>query len=260
MVENKGLGTGRQNGFSIIELLLVIATIGLLFAVTAPNLTILSSTEAAQKINTLAGDIRAAYDMAILHRRPHRLVFHFATGEYWLETTDRQDFFLAAEGMERDLSPEELKEREEIFKEDFQLYVDLAGREVEDIENETVIPPISPLLAAKEQLQPPSWRRVEDSEWSRRTLGPYFVVQGMQAEHHMRKITLEEFGDRAFAYLYFFPRGYVERAVIYLAPSAGGRDIDESEPPYTITTEPFEGVAKVESGYREVDIFEDRPR
>lgn len=245
----------RQQGFSLIELLLVIATIGLLFVLAMPNMNIISSTEAAQKLGTLAGDIRSAFDMAVLHRRPHRLVFHFASGDYWLETTDRQDFFLGNEKMTRDLSPEELKDQIEIFNTEFEEYVELAGIEVEDHENERTIPPSSPLLKARERLKPVEWRRVQDTEWTRRSLGPHFVVMAMQAEHHERKITLEEFQDEAFAYLYFFPRGYVERAVIYIAP-AGWNAGDDEQLPYTITTDPYEGIAHVESGYHEVDILE----
>ncbi len=253
------LGKHPNSGFSLLEILLVISLIAVLFTMALPNLGFISTTEAAQKLGTLSGDIRAAYDMAVLHQRPHRLAFHFASGDYWLETTDREDFRLGAEGIDRDLSPEELEERVEYFEEDFEQYEELAGEEVEDIENEVTIPPVSPVVKAKERLQPAKWQKVEDAEWSKRSLGPYYAVLAMQAEHHIRRLTLDEFGDRGFAYLYFFPSGYVERAVIYIGePNAGLEDLDN--PPYTLVTEPYEGIANVDSGYREVDIFDDRQR
>ncbi|MFW7380534.1 MAG: pilus assembly FimT family protein [Oligoflexus sp.] len=260
MWSKHGKSKTQQQGFSLIELLLVIATIGMIFVLAVPNMNILSSTEAAQKMGTLTGDIRAAFDMAVLHRRPHRLVFHFATGDYWLETTDRRDFFLGTEAIDRDLSPEELKDQIVLFKDQFEEFVELAGIEVDDIENDRTIPPTSPVLKAKERLQPVEWRRVEDAEWSQRSLGPHFVIQSMQAEHHREKITLEEFEDRAFAYLYFLPHGYVERAVIYVAPSDGNGRVDPAELPYTITTDPYGGIAQIETGYLEVDIRETAQR
>lgn len=260
---NRGNGKSicrkAQAGFTIIELLIVITLMAGIFAVAMPNLTFISTSEAAQKLGTLSGDIRAAYDMAVLHQRPHRLVFEFESGDYWLETTERQDFFLGKEGLDRDLSPRDIEERIEYFEEDFEIFEELAGEEVEDIDNEVTIPPTSPVVQAKERLKPVKWTKVEDAEWSRRSIGPYFSVLAMQAEHHARRITLDEFVDEAFGHLYFFPNGYVERAVIYVGSADRGLE-DPDDPPYTITTEPYEGVATVESGYREVDIFAEQRR
>ena len=91
-------------------------------------------------------------------------------------------------------------------------------------------------------------------------MGPYFVVQDMQAEHHANLQRLSDLQERAFAYLYFFPKGYVEKAVIHLGVSAGDFEVDTTQPATTITTVPNEGFANVESGYIEVDIFKDEKR
>ena len=58
----------------------------------------------------------------------------------------------------------------------------------------------------------------------------------------------------------FFPKGYVEKAVIHLGVSAGDFEVDTTQPATTITTVPNEGFANVESGYIEVDIFKDEKR
>ena len=99
-----------EAGFSLIEIILVIAIMGMIYAVALPNLGIISQTESAQKISDLNGDIRAAFDMAVLNGKPYRLAFHFPSGDYWLETTDREHFFLGDAKLERDLSPEEVEE------------------------------------------------------------------------------------------------------------------------------------------------------
>lgn len=246
----------QQFGFTIIELILVIALIGLLFVMAAPNLSILSSTEAAQKIGTLAADIRGAYDMAVLHRRPHRLVFQFSTGQYWLETTDHQNFRLAANSDGYDLSSEQAKERQAMFDEKFAEYKEKAGREVQLPDKDEVVMPASPLINAQSKLSPARWRRIEDSEWGRRSIGPQFSIGGMQAEHHESLISSNQTDENSVGHLYFFPQGYVERAVIYVVPA--GMDVESAlDKAYTIKTRPYEGIADVNSGYQEVDIFDE---
>jgi hypothetical protein len=221
----------------------------------APNLTILSSTEAAQKLGTLAGDVRAAFDMAVLHRRPHRLVFELSSGDYWLETTDAKDFYLGSERSVRDLSNQELDDLREERQYEFEEYRELAGTEVQLPDQEDVTPPTSPVLQAQSKLMPPKWRKVVDSEWKKRSVGPYFVFHSIQAEHHDQPIRKEDFGEEGFAHLYFLPQGYVERAVIHVYPADYRSGDDEGEQPYTITTKSYEGVAEVQSGFIEVDIF-----
>ncbi len=244
-------------GFTIIEILLVIALMGVVMIMAVPNFNIVPGTEAAQKMGNLLGDVRAAYDMAVLHKKYYRLAFEFKTGDYWLESTDRQQFYLSDSKLDRDPTPDELKEQNAEFEENFARYAELAGKDVEDSENEKVIKPTSPLLAAKSKLSPVEWKPVEDAEWERRSLGPSFVIRGAQMEHHTRQQTLEELGDNAYAYLYFFPTGYVERAVIYIAPA----DLDDrsklDEQTYTVITEPYEGLADVSNGYKEVDLSKD---
>ncbi len=225
-----------------------------------PNIGIIGMTESASKISTLSGDIRGVFDLAVLNKKPYRMVFAFNSGDYWVETTDRTDVFVEAESLERELSEEEIAERQAEFDELLEEYKDLAGVEVHDDENDRMIPPTSPLVKNFEKLKPIEWTKIDDPEFRGRTLGPYFVVQDMQAEHHSRLIRLEEYQDQARGYLYFFPHGYVERAVIHVTGKLGEYEIDPNEVPYTITTKPYEGVASVESGYKEVNIFEDQKR
>ena len=195
----------QEFGFSLIEVILVIAVVGSVFVMVLPNLGIIGSTEAAGKLATLSGDIRSAFDLSVLNRKPYRMVFEFASGNYYLEKADREDVTIMAEALERELTAEELKEREEEFEELREEYIELAGREVDDEDGEETIPPTSPLIKAYDRLKPATWTRVDDIEWRGRTLGPYYVVQDMQTEHHANLIRLAEYEEQAVAYLYFFP-------------------------------------------------------
>jgi general secretion pathway protein H len=249
--------TLAEGGFSLMEMIIVIALAALMFVVVAPSFTLTEQTEATQKLGALAGDIRAAYDTAVLTRKPHRLVFSFGSGDYWLESTEREDFYMGDEKLDRDPTPEEIEDRKALFEEEFEQYKLLAGKEVEDPEAEKVVKPTSPLMAAKDKLAPVEWKAVEDSEWSVRKLGPQFNIRSMQAEHHGRLQTLEELGREGVAYLYFFPQGYVERAVIHIAPADPDDRERYDERTHTLETEPYEGLAEITSGFKEVDITRD---
>ena len=246
-----------EQGLSLIEVIVVIALVGLIFVIAMPDFNIFPETEAAQKIGNLNGDIRSAYDMAVLHGKPHRLVFEFKTSDYWLEATDREDFLLGSLDQDRDPTPDEIKGQLEIFAEDFEEYAKLAGKEVEDSENEKVIKPTSPLLQAKDRLKPVKWRMVEDAEWNKRSLGPHFMIRSIQTEHHRRLQTFEELGEQGYVYLYFFPRGYVEKAVLHIAPADQEDKVQWDRLTYTVTTLPYEGIAETQSGFKEVDLTRD---
>lgn len=250
----------NKSGFSILEVLIVIAVVATVFAVVVPNIGIIGLTEASSKISTLAGDIRGAYDLAVLNGKPYRVGFEFATGRYWLETTDRDDVFIAEEGIERELTEDELAEKAEQFEDELGEYKDLAGTEVQDQETDKTIPPTSPLVANFEKLKPIEWKKADDPEFKGRSLGPYFIIYQMQTEHHTRPIRIQDYLDESRAYLYFFPNGYIERAVIHIGAKAGDYEIDPNEPPYTIITEPYEGIAIVETGFKEVNVLEDQRR
>ena len=248
---------GKPSGFTLIEVILVIALMGIIFILVVPNFNILPSSEASSKMSGLAGDIRAAYDMAVLNKKPYRLVFEFKTADYWLETTERTDFQLGDNPLNRDPSPQEVKEAIADFDEDFKEYETLAGKEVKDPESDQVIKPSSPLLAARPYLRPVLWQTVEDAEWSKRSLGPSFVIRSMHPEHLKNLQTYEELQTDGYVYLYFFPEGYVEKAVIHIAPADEADKARWDQLTYTVTTRPYEGIAEVETGYKEVDIFRD---
>lgn len=248
-----------QAGMTLLEIIIVISLMAVIYAVALPNFRVASGSEAATKLGGLASDIRGAFDMAVLYRRPYRLVINFVSGDYWLETTDRRDFTLGDSKLDRDPTEEEEKDAQEFFDEEFQQYVDLAGKEIEDPENSRTIKPTSPVVNAKEKLRPVKWTKVETREWGKRSIGPYLFVQDMQTEHHAQKQVPGDLGDKARAFLYFFPTGYAERAVIHVAYRKGDDEVDESRPPFTITTNPNAGTAEVETGYQEVNVLEYEP-
>jgi len=247
----------RSAGFTLIEIIIVISIVAVAYAVAIPQFSLVTGTNVAEKLGMLSGDIRSAYDMAVLRGKPHRLVFVLATGQYWLEEADRQNVFMGDEMIQHDPTEEEAKLQLEEFDERFKEYETLAGQESKDAETGEAIPPSSPVLVAKERLKPAKWTRVENIEWKSRDLGPELIFKAFQAEHHEQPQTFDELGIKARAFLYFFPSGYAEKAYMHIGYAEGRMKIDEDKKGYTVRIKPYEGIAEVESGYEEVDLRAD---
>ena len=254
-----GAGRGRQDaGFSLIEVIIVVTLISFVYTVAMPEFNRRTEIEIVNKTNQLSSDIRNAYDLAVLTRKTLRMVFILATGEYWLEEADRTDVLLGNDKIGHDPSEDEEKDEAAAFETKFKDYVDLAGQMVMDQEKSKEIPPVSPVVSAKQALMKPKWTHVEGIEWNGRTLGPYLLIKDMQAEHHGQKQELSDLGEKGRAMIYFFPGGYVERAVLHLSYKKDEMVPDDTKQPFTVFTRAYEGTADVVSEYKDIDVKEDK--
>lgn len=247
-----------ESGFSLIEVIIVVTLIAFIYTVALPQFSMRSQTEVANKLNGLASDVRGAYDLAVLSKKTYRLVFVMATGDYWLEEADRPDIYLGSEKIGHDPTEDEEKDEAIAFEGRIKEYEELAGQVVVDQEKEKEIKPISPVVQAKDKLRKAKWTRVESLEWNARTLGPNMMVKDMQAEHHGQKQDFAELGEKARAMIYFFPQGYMERAVIHISFKKAELTPDDDQPSFTIVTQPYQGTADVLDQYQEIDVHDDR--
>ena len=283
-----GMKIRDNRGFTLIEVIVVVAIMVIFYTVGMPKFNSMTGTESSTKINRLAADIRAAYDLAVLSNRPYRIVFMMLSGNYWLETADgqsvggalgglvesmgvetaaanldmtafnRMPFYLSDEKKDRDLTVRDEEGAQSEFDATFEEYKDLAGSAVEDNENDRMLTPKTPLLSAKEWLRPPRWSKVNNAEWGKaRSVGPHLVIKDMQVEHQDNKQMLHGASETDRVMLYFFPRGYVERAFLHIAVRRGENEVDESANQYTIVTHPYLGTAEVKSGYEEINLLDE---
>jgi general secretion pathway protein H len=253
----KASSPGRESGMTMIEIAVVLALIGFLYSIVAPQFALRSGSEAATKVQRVADDIRAAFDLAVLNNKTYRMVFVFSTGEYYLEQADRPLRSLGDGKGGKDPTEEEEKAKNEEFDAETAEYKNMAGEPVKTDKGE-VIPGSndSPILKYREKARGPRWSRVEALEWQDRTVGPYLMISEIQAEHHEAKQTLAEIGESGRAFLYFFPAGYVEKAYIVISFKQDHMVVDETQAPYTIVTKPFIGSAEVNSGKLEINVHE----
>lgn len=245
--------TKPERGFTLLEIVIVVALIAGVYTFALPQFGIFSGLEISSTLNRLAVDIRSAWDVSVLTGRVHRMAFEIGGGDYWLEVADRNEVFLGLEGLDRDLSKDEEEENRLAFEESFKRYEDMLGNPLFDPDEEKEVIPLTPVTASKKRLQRVKWTMVKNLEWQKRTLAPLLSVQALQAEHHVRKQSNEDGDGATQAFLYFFPDGYVEAAVIQVAVMLDETTIDRSVPPYTVRTNPYEGTADVISGREELD-------
>jgi prepilin-type N-terminal cleavage/methylation domain-containing protein len=250
-------GSALERGFTLIEIVIVISLVAFVYSIAMPNLGLTSDSEIATTLGRVNSDFRAAYDLAVLSGKNYRFVFHLRSGDYWLESTDSPDVKLGSEKKESDPTEDEEKAKEQEFNSRFEEYERLLGDAVSLPDSDKKIAPSSPVLRARERLRGPQWSKVEALEWSKRSLGNGLIIKDMQAEHHIRKISVEEDGPDARAFIYVFPTGYIEKAFLHIYYAKGEGMIDDQKEPYTIRTNSWEGTSEIENGYTEVSLESD---
>ena len=245
-----------SRAFTLIELVIVISMLGLVYSLAAPNLTSKSAVEAISRLGRFAGDIRSAFDLAVLTGKPHRMAIRLHDSKYWLEYTDNPHVYIGDKNTSVEVSREEEEQRKEEFDANFERYRELFDEPVKSLESDKDIPNVSPVLNAYEALRGPEWKVVDSLEWRPRQLGEVIGFSSVQTEHHQTPVSVEENGLEAFAYVYFLPKGYVERAVFYLYYMKDEKTFDLEQEPYSVITLPYRGEARVESGLEEVALEE----
>ena len=236
--------TEKSSGFSLLEVIIVIAILAGVYGYAIPQFRLLTGLEESSVLTRLSVDIRSAYDVSVLTGRIHRLVFLLESGEYWLEETESKRVYLNVSGREHDSTEEEEIEERVTFEEDFKAYEDMMSSPIHDPENEVDIYPITPLIAAKKFLQRPKWKEIKNLEWQRRDLGSTLMITSFKAEHHSKKQVLAEGEEGLRVFLYFFPDGYVESAEIHITPTS---EDEEKRIPYVMRTNPHEGTAIIDT-------------
>lgn len=248
---------GQEAGMTMIEIAVVIALIAFLYTIAVPQFSIRTGTDAANKVQRVADDIRGAFDLAVLNNKTYRMSFVLASGEYWLEEADRPVEILGDGLGGKDPTEEEEKLRSDQFDELTKEYQSIAGDPVLDDDGEKIPGSNeSPILKNRAAAKGPQWRRVDGLEWQDRSIGPNLLISEMQAEHHQQKQILADLGETGRAMIYFFPAGYVEKAFITIAFKSDPMVVDETQKPYTVITRPFLGKAEVSTGTAEIDVHD----
>ena len=97
----------RQSGFTLIEIIVVLAIIGLIVGMGVNGLRRLAKSDLRAEATHLSGAMRFLFDRASTTGKTHRLVLDLEGGRYWAEVTD--DHFFVPRDAE---TPAETRKRE----------------------------------------------------------------------------------------------------------------------------------------------------
>jgi general secretion pathway protein H len=219
-----------RRGFSLLEVMVVIAIIGLLLGASVYGFRSVAKSELRSSSAKLAGAIRYCFDRAVTTGAYFRLVIDLDGNKYWAERSDDRTYLTAGKesspgkGQAYDLQAEEKKRDEEDAKLR-EMATSVGGQMV------TLDPPPKPKRA--------KFQTFKDTTLPQVKLGRaklFDVFTPRQREPYLK----------GRAYLYFFPDGHTERAILRL------HDGDDF---YSLVVHPLTGRVEVMSG--KVDIPHD---
>jgi general secretion pathway protein H len=217
-----------SRGMTLIEIIVAMAVISLMVAGLTLSIGSLTGTKARAMAGELGGVVRSLYDQASLSGKTCRLVFDLGEGrdedsvtKYWAEcaaaniTTSRnRDEAIKSDTKEREEQARAAKNNKSGFRRSGDgepTLQELLDREKGRVEN-----------AAK-------YSSYTNSEIETRTL-PSSVKVSVWTVHQRDPIT------RGLAYLYFFPQGFTEKAMVFIRQ---GNNV------WTLTVAPLTGKTTV---------------
>lgn len=256
----------QQEGFSLFEIIIVLALIGTIAVVIIPNLKLSVDSQMSTSLRNLTSQIRSAYDDAIFSGRIHRMVFDIKTGEYWVEQAP-----LGYEGrpplLDSDSESDSLQRRDkrnELLKNLEEKYKDLADRPMPTTntsENKTYsIRSIA--IVQRKVLKPVDWKEINDAVIFRQKLASSIVFAQVLTSLSAKKYDYVEIFSNSdktkkeYAYIYFLPNGTATSTSIKLAmqnknnPSA----ISEEGPKYTLNLNSLTGECNLLEGFQDANF------
>ena len=216
-----------QKGFTIFELLVTISILALATGVVVSQMGKTFDWELKNVSRKLSSTIGYLYNYSVSENKTLRLVINFEEQSYWVESTP-DPFALVPESEASEELKEEKKSSEEKSKEE-------TGDEKKVEEGEEGEEEAAEAVETIQE-QKAVFGMTETFLVKKRGLPGGVFFKDVFAEHQVDKLST------GTAYIYFFPRGYVERAVITFRN-------EEDEKHYSLIINSLSGRVRVEPEY-----------
>ncbi len=255
----------RQQGFSLIEIVIVLAIMGTMAALILPSLGLSPGSSFGHALRGLTSALRASYDSAVISGRMHRVLLELHSGEYWTEVAPAGFRGRAPAPLGEDPDSLDRRTKEEERKrlsED----LDKAAAEVrKDAGNgpERTFSVRSILVAQRKALQGVRWQVVDDAVLGRRKLPGKTVFAAFQTATMDSKT---EFRGRDQKLppgeITYYPSGESVQAMIQVAQltSADGTAVSDRGAKATLILDPLTGQSLILDGFQEPDFAKDTRR
>ena len=248
----------KNQAMTLLEVIIVIALIAATMVYVMPNLAINNNTTST--INMIKSEIKSVFDSTVLSGVPHRMGFYvrqrLITIEKIVDYDPTVGFFVRHTEMDQSLEKEK-QIRQEKLEKLVNSVKDSSRPEVSDVENDRIIQPESPLLLAKSFLVPQIWHRVDEFGHKSIKYDERLVITKFYVEHLQRELTLDDFDDQSddsVFYLYFYPRGYVQKSYIVFRELDDDLQIMQDLSPMIIITNPYQGTTSLSSDEQDANI------
>lgn len=214
-------------GFTLLEVGIGLALLGLLLAVAVPSMGALSGAQLKEESQLMGGAIRDVYARTALSGKSSRMVLDIEQSAWWVEE-----------------APTVARVHREKLRadKDGKVALDPVDDRLERIEKDTTD---EEERAQLELLSPPAWKPAE---------GDYGQPKKLPGDVRFKKVWIEHL-DEAVANgqvaLYFFPGGFTEEAHITLT------DDEDGERTYTLVVSSLTGEVSVENEEPRVPEVED---